>query len=82
MPRPLFFFTGFLVPTPTPDEIRDAVAVDALAGIEEAEGDQGSVKMMPLKDRLDAAAAVEAAASGLSGWGGVTRARVVPPGAQ
>lgn len=70
------------MPVPTPQEVADQVLTDALSGVAEVEGDQGRVKMMSADDRLAAAGAAAAVSSGYSGWGGVLRARVVPPGAQ
>ena len=66
----------------TAEQVAQAVLDDALAGIKSAQSDGQSVELFTPEERLNAAAQAEAAQSGLSGWGGVLRARVVPPGAQ
>ncbi len=78
------------MPTPTPDEIRDAAATAAAEGIAAAEGDQGAVTAMdPLKqiaaaDALAAraiAAGTNANGGARSAWGMVRPALTKHPGA-
>lgn len=78
------------MPTPTPDEIRDAAAQSAAEGVASAQGDQGSVtamdpeKVLRVADRLAgraAAAGTNANGGPRSGWGMCRNARAVPPGA-
>lgn len=65
----------------TGDEVKDAIATDAAAGIKRVRSDEMEVEQQQLKDRIEAARFVSDAEAASTTSLGLRFARLVPPGA-